>query len=81
MVKFRCLCHSAFTVFHGRRTVIIDPFLSGNIDVPLRARDIKADLITVTHAHNDHLGDAIEMSKRSNAPIFTSFELGNYCEP
>ena len=80
MVKLRYLGHSAFTIFDGRRTIIIDPFLSGNNDAPFRARDIEADLILVTHAHNDHLGDAIEMSKRSNSPILCSFELGMYCE-
>ena len=80
MVKLRYLGHSAFTIFDGRRTIIIDPFLSGNNDAPFKARDIEADLILVTHAHNDHLGDAIEMSKRSNAPILCSFELGMYCE-
>jgi L-ascorbate metabolism protein UlaG (beta-lactamase superfamily) len=80
MVKLRYLGHSAFTIFDGRRTVIIDPFLSGNNDAPFKARDIPADLILVTHAHNDHLGDAIEMSKRSNSPILCSFELGMYCE-
>jgi L-ascorbate metabolism protein UlaG (beta-lactamase superfamily) len=80
MVKLRYLGHSAFTIYDGRRTIIIDPFLTGNIDAPFRARDIETDLILVTHAHNDHLGDAIEMSKRSNSPILTSFELGMYCE-
>ena len=67
-------------MFDGHRTVIIDPFLSGNNDAPFRARDIVADLILVTHAHNNHLGDAIEMSKRSNTPILCSFELGMHCE-
>ncbi len=80
MVKLRYLGHSAFTIYDGKRTVIIDPFLTGNSDAPFRARDIEADLILVTHAHNDHLGDAIEMSKRLNSPILTSFELGMYCE-
>ena len=79
-MKLRYLGHSAFTIYDGRRTIIIDPFLTGNNDAPFRARDIETDLILVTHAHNDHLGDAIEMSKRSNSPILTSFELGMYCE-
>ena len=80
MVKLRYLGHSAFTIFDGSRTVIIDPFLSGNSEAQFKALDIEADLILVTHAHSDHLGDAIEMSKRSNSPILCSFELGMYCE-
>ncbi|HEY3421345.1 MAG TPA: metal-dependent hydrolase [Methanomassiliicoccales archaeon] len=80
MVKLRYLGHSAFTISDVRNTVIIDPFLTGNSEASFRARDIEADLILVTHAHNDHLGDAIEISKRSGSPILCSFELGMYCE-
>ena len=80
MVKHHYLGRSAFTIFDGQRTVIIDPFLSGQTDAPFQARDIVADLILVRHAHNDHLGDTIETSKRSNSPLLCSFELGMYCE-
>jgi L-ascorbate metabolism protein UlaG (beta-lactamase superfamily) len=80
MVKLRYLGHSAFTIFDAQRTIIIDPYLTGNDQAPCHAEDIEADLILVTHAHSDHLGDAIEMSKRSNSPILCSFELGVYCE-
>lgn len=35
--------------------------------------------IFVTHAHGDHFGDAIEISKNTKAPIYCIFELANYC--
>lgn len=35
--------------------------------------------IFVTHAHGDHLGCAIEISKNTKAPIYCIFELANYC--
>jgi L-ascorbate metabolism protein UlaG (beta-lactamase superfamily) len=80
MVKLLYLGHSAFTITDGHRTVIIDPYITGNSDSPIRARDIEADLILVSHGHSDHLGDAIGLSKRLGSPILCSFELGMYCE-
>ena len=50
-----------------------NPLFTGNID------DLSPDYIFVTHAHSDHLGDAIELSKKTGAPIFAVFELANYC--
>ena len=35
--------------------------------------------IFVTHAHGDHLGDAIEISKNKKTPVYCIFELANYC--
>jgi L-ascorbate metabolism protein UlaG (beta-lactamase superfamily) len=36
-------------------------------------------MILVTHGHDDHLGDAIEIAKRSGATIVSVFELASYC--
>jgi|GEM_PF-4393441 len=65
-MKIRYLGHSAFQII-GSKNVVIDPFLSGN---PMAA-DLngKPDLILVTHAHGDHTGDAVDLSKRYDAPI------------
>jgi L-ascorbate metabolism protein UlaG (beta-lactamase superfamily) len=53
--------------------IVIDPFLSGSADhgvppspVPLDALD-HADLVLVSHGAFDHLGQAIEIVKRSGA--------------
>ena len=35
--------------------------------------------IFVTHAHSDHLGSAIDISKKTGAKITAIFELANYC--
>ena len=29
----------------------------------------KIDLILVTHAHGDHLGDSVEIAKKNNVPV------------
>ena len=44
------------------KVIVIDPYLSKNPKTPEQYRDPEAlgkvDLLLVTHAHNDHLGDA-----------------------
>ena len=80
MVSVKFLGHSCFMIEDGgKNRVLIDPFLTGN---PLAGDDpanLDPTLILVTHGHGDHIGDAIEISKRTGAVILGVFELVNYC--
>ena len=71
--------HSCFILKGKSHTVIIDPFLNGNPLAKIKPKDVRADAVLVTHAHADHLGDAIEISKNNKAPVIGTFELVNYC--
>ena len=79
MPELTYLGHSAFSIACSKGTVLIDPFLDGNPKASIKAKDAKADVILVTHAHGDHLGDAISIAKRTGATIVGTFELANYC--
>ncbi|MCD7780035.1 MAG: metal-dependent hydrolase [Candidatus Gastranaerophilales bacterium] len=79
MRKLTYLGHSAFYIEKDWDGVLIDPFITGN---PLANFDYKQKRIShilVTHAHLDHLGDAIAISKHSGAPIIAVVELAHYC--
>ena len=71
--------HSCFILEEGGKSVIIDPFLKGNPFARIKPEDVKVDAVLVTHGHGDHLGDAIEISKKNKAPVIGTFELVNYC--
>lgn len=74
-MEIKYLGHSAFEITTEDGKILIDPFL---VCVPnYKPEGIKN--IFVTHAHGDHLGSAIEISKQTGAPITTVFELANYC--
>ncbi len=73
-MKITWLGHAAFLI-EGSKTVLIDPFISGNPTSPVKPHEIKADVIAVTHGHGDHLGDAVEIAKRNNCPIVCIHEL------
>lgn len=71
--------HSALLVETGNVKVIIDPFLSGNPNSGISPADISVDAVLLTHYHSDHLGDAVEIAKQNDCPIFAVFELAEYC--
>lgn len=50
--------------------LLIDPFISGNPYALVNVEEIeKPDVILVSHAAYDHLGDAPEIAKRTGAPV------------
>jgi L-ascorbate metabolism protein UlaG (beta-lactamase superfamily) len=74
-VRITWLGHAAFLI-EGSKKVLVDPFLTGNPNAPLKAEDVKdIDLIIVTHGHGDHLGDAAEIAKRNDVPVICIHEL------
>lgn len=78
-MKARFQAHAVVTLeTDAGYKIIFDPFITGNEDCPLDADTINPDIIFVTHAHADHLGDTIEIAKRTDAQIITTVEIADY---
>ncbi len=75
-MEIKYLGHSAFEIETTGKKILIDPFL---VCVPNYKPENIYDIF-VTHAHGDHLGNAIDISKQTGAPITAVFELANYCK-
>jgi len=78
-VRATFLGHSIFRIdTPGGKTIYIDPWV-GNPKAPANAKQVdKADLILVTHGHADHLGETVEIAKKTNARVLTMPELSTY---
>lgn len=77
-VKIQWLGHSAFALDIDGRSVLIDPFLSGNPLAAAAPGDFNPDMILLSHAHGDHLGDTVDIARASGAPVVCNFEISNY---
>ncbi|MDO4569504.1 MAG: metal-dependent hydrolase [Planctomycetia bacterium] len=60
--------------------ILIDPFLSTNPIAALRAEEAEADFILVSHGHADHLGDTVEIAKRTNAQVVAIAEISGWLQ-
>ncbi|MCC9260881.1 MAG: metal-dependent hydrolase [Methanobrevibacter woesei] len=75
-MEIRWLGHSAFEIITDENVkILIDPFISNNPACPVPVEELKPDIILVTHGHADHLGDAMEISNLTQAPIAGTHEL------
>jgi L-ascorbate metabolism protein UlaG (beta-lactamase superfamily) len=78
MAKVTWLGHNAWSIETGGTTVLVDPFLDDSPTAPVKASQVKADCILLSHGHGDHLGDTIAIAKRSGATVLTNFEVGQW---
>jgi len=75
-MKVTCYGHACFSVVVGGKTLLFDPFISGNpLAKNIDVKKVPADFILVSHGHEDHLADAVEIARRSGALVIANFEV------
>jgi L-ascorbate metabolism protein UlaG (beta-lactamase superfamily) len=74
-MQIRFLGHAAFALEHDGKTVLVDPFLTGNPKAAATADEVAADAIFLTHGHGDHLGDTVAIAQRTGATVVAIVEL------
>lgn len=78
-MKLRYFSHSAWQIITGEgKSILIDPYLDDNPTSPVKSDTLKADYIILSHAHGDHMGDAMKIAKRQNSLFICVNELANY---
>ncbi|XKE95971.1 metal-dependent hydrolase [Metaplanococcus flavidus] len=70
--------HSVVKIMTGGKTILIDPFIDGNKLCDLNSSKEKPDMILLTHAHNDHVGDTVDIAKENDCTVVAPVELANY---
>ena len=78
-MKLTYLSHSCFFLETSTHRLILDPFLSGNPLAKIKPDAVECDFILVSHGHEDHLGDAVAIARRTGATIVSNFETATFC--
>lgn len=78
MSKLSFYGQACFAVTHKDTVLIFDPFLSANPAKAIMPCQIHPDYIFVTHGHQDHVGDAVELAADNHAVIITTAEIGRF---
>ncbi len=70
---------SAFKVVTpGGKVLVVDPWITNPAN-PNGKKDLesltKVDLIFLTHGHGDHIGDSVEIAKKTGAKLVATFDL------
>jgi len=75
-VELTFLGHATWLVRTGGKTLLIDPFLTGNPSATVSADAVQCDFVLISHAHGDHIGDAEAILRRTGATAVTTNEIG-----
>lgn len=77
-VDITWLGHSCFSLETEESTVLVDPFLNDSPVAPVKADDVAADYILVTHGHFDHVSDVVPIALRTGATVVANFEISEW---
>ena len=74
--QFTYLGHGTFKVKTSQgKIILIDPWVMGNPACPNNLKQFdKIDLMLITHAHFDHIADAVELAKKYKPQVVCIFE-------
>src|SRR4249920_2346426 len=74
------LGHSCLLLDTGGYKVLVDPFLTGNPAATMKAENAQADFILISHGHGDHVGDTIDIAKRTGAMVLANYEISEWLQ-
>lgn len=79
-MNIRYFGHSAVELSGGDHTVLIDPFIDDNPAATVSSAELEASHILITHAHGDHVGDAVSIARRTGATVVSIVEVADWME-
>ena len=79
-IKLTWLGHATFRIqTPGGKTILIDPWVMNNPATPENEKNLQhVDVMLCTHAHGDHIGDAVEIGKKHKPTTVAIPELAGW---
>jgi L-ascorbate metabolism protein UlaG (beta-lactamase superfamily) len=75
-MKITYFGHSCFQVEVSGKKILFDPFIRPNeLARHINVSQIKPDYLLITHGHEDHIADAVEIAQSSGAKVISNWEI------
>jgi L-ascorbate metabolism protein UlaG (beta-lactamase superfamily) len=71
--------HAALGLETGGYKLVVDPFLGGNPVASIKPEAVQANFILISHGHDDHVGDAVAIARRTGATVISVNEIAVWC--
>ncbi|HEV3166056.1 MAG TPA: metal-dependent hydrolase [Isosphaeraceae bacterium] len=78
--RVQWLGHACLLIESDGKRILIDPFLTDNPAAAIKADEVQANVILVSHGHGDHLGDTVAIAKRTGATVVANYEISNWLQ-
>ncbi|MEC8390003.1 MAG: metal-dependent hydrolase [Planctomycetota bacterium] len=70
--------HGTWQISLPEHTILLDPFFDDNPSSPIKAAEVDADFILISHGHFDHIADAVAVANRTNATVVAIYEVAQW---
>ena len=77
-IELTWLGHASWAIKVEGHHILIDPFLNDSPTAPIKADDIEANFILVSHGHFDHVADVASIANRTGATVVSNYEIATW---
>jgi L-ascorbate metabolism protein UlaG (beta-lactamase superfamily) len=77
-IEITWLGHASWKLKTVDTTILIDPFFDDSPAAPVKAKQVDANYILVSHGHFDHCADAASIANRCGATIVSNYEIATW---
>ena len=72
------LGHASLALQTSGYKILIDPYLTNNPSATVGPDDVEANYILITHGHGDHIGDTVQIARRTGATVISNAEIAGW---
>ena len=79
-IEVTWLGHSTWWIETEETRILLDPFIDDNPAANVASTSLNPTHILISHGHFDHIADAVEIARRTNAVVLSNYEIATWLE-